>query len=108
MDEGKQPALEREPRWPAAVALLAVSSLSAALPASLAVIPHWCFLTIVIVLLVPTVVTHYRGHHDLNQWLGYIVNGVVTAAMVSSLALLIRALPTKAETPMRLLGSAAS
>src|ERR1700752_1437312 len=108
MDEGKQPALETEPRWPALVALLAVSSLSAALPASLAVIPHWYLLMFVMVLLVPTLVTHYRGHHYLNQWLGDTVNGVVTAAMVSSLALLIRALPTKDETPVRLLCSAAS
>ena len=36
------------------------------------------------------------------------MNGVVTAAMVGSLALLIRALPTRAETPVQLLCSAAS
>jgi hypothetical protein len=102
------PALEAEPRWPALVALLAVSGLSAALPASLAVIPPWPLLAVVAALLVPTIVTHRRGQHALNQWLGYAVNGVVTAAMVGSLALLLRALPTREETPVQLLRSAAS
>jgi hypothetical protein len=108
MEERKQPPLEMEPRWPVAVALLTVSGLYAALPAPLAVIPHWYLLIIVLALLVPTRLAHYRGHHDLNQRLGYVVNGVVTAAMVGSLALLIRALPTRDETPVRLLCSAAS
>jgi uncharacterized membrane protein len=102
------PALETEPRWPALVALLAVSGLSAALPASLAVIPRWPLLAVVAALLVPTIVTHQRGQHAINQGLGYAVNGVVTAAMVGSLALLIRALPTREETPVQLLRSAAS
>jgi uncharacterized membrane protein len=108
MEERKQPSLEMEPRWPVLVAFLTVSGLYAALPARLAVIPHWYLLIIVLVLLVPTRLAHYRGHHDLNQRLGYVVNGVVTAALVGSLALLIRALPTKDETPVQLLCSAAS
>ena len=108
MEEQKLPPLEVEPRWPVVVALLTVSGLYAALPVSLAVIPQWYLLIIVLALLVPTRLAHYRGHHNLNQRLGYVVNGVVTAAMVGSLALLIRALPTRAETPVQLLCSAAS
>ena len=108
MVERKQPPLEMEPRWPVAVALLTVSGLYAALPAPLALIPPWYLLIIVLALLVPTRLAHYRGHHDLNQRLGFVVNGVVTAAMVGSLALLIRALPTRDETPTQLLCSAAS
>jgi hypothetical protein len=108
MEEQKQPPLEMEPRWPVAVALLTVSGLYAALPAPLALIPPWYLLIIVLALLVPTRLAHYRGHHDLNQRLGFVVNGVVTAAMVGSLALLIRALPTRDETPTQLLCSAAS
>jgi hypothetical protein len=102
------PPLETEPRWPAIVALLAVSGLSAALPASLAVMPRWVLLVIVATLLVPSIITHQRGMHALNQTLGYVVNGVVTGAMVGSLALLISALPARAETPVQLLCSAAS
>ena len=108
MEERKQPPLEMEPRWPVAVALLTVSGLYAALPAPLALIPPWYLLIIVLALLVPTRLAHYRGYHDLNQRLGFVVNGVVTAAMVGSLALLIRALPTRDETPTQLLCSAAS
>jgi uncharacterized membrane protein len=106
--ERAQPPLETEPRWPALVALLAASGLSAALPASLAVIPRWALLVVISGLLVPTIITHRRGQHAFNQMLGYVVNGVVTAAMVGSLALLIRALPTREETPVQLLCSAAS
>jgi uncharacterized membrane protein len=106
--ERAQPPLETEPRWPALVALLAASGLSAALPASLAVIPRWSLLVVISGLLVPTIITHRRGQHAFNQMLGYVVNGVVTAAMVGSLALLIRALPTREETPVQLLCSAAS
>jgi hypothetical protein len=100
--------LEAEPRWPVLVALLAVSALSAALPASLAVMPRWVLLVLVGTLLVPTIITHRRGLHALNQTLGYVVNGVVTAAMVGSLALLIKALPTRTQTPVELLCSAVS
>jgi hypothetical protein len=106
--KSEPPPLETEPRWPALVALLAVSGLYAALPAPLAVIPHWYLLVVVSALLVPTIITHQRGKHDINQRLGYVVNGVVTAAMMGSLALLIRALPTHEETPVQLLCSAAS
>jgi hypothetical protein len=102
------PPLETEPRWPALVALVAVSGLSAALPVSLAVMPRWVLPVVVTALLVPTIITHRRGQHALNQRLGYVINGVVTAAMVGSLALLISALPTRAETPVQLLCSAAS
>jgi hypothetical protein len=108
VSDSSKPPLETEPRWPALVALLAVSALSAALPASLAVIPRWYLLIIVTALLVPTTLAHYHGKHAINQTLGYAVNGVVTAAMVGSLALLIRALPTREETPVQLLCSAAS
>jgi hypothetical protein len=84
MEEQKLPPLEMEPRWPVVVALLTVSGLYAALPVSLAVIPQWYLLIIVLALLVPTRLAHYHGHHNLNQRLGYVVNGVVTAAMVGS------------------------
>jgi hypothetical protein len=40
--------------------------------------------------------------------LGYILNAVVTIAMICSLALLIRALPAHLETPQQLLRSAAA
>ena len=97
---------ETEPRWPALVALLAVGGLYLALPNNLAIGPPWLLLALVAVLLVPTVVSHRRGHHRANRVLGLGVAGVVTVFMVLSLALLVQALPQHAESPIGLLESA--
>jgi hypothetical protein len=97
-----------EPRWPAVLALLAVGGVLLALPASLTLGPRWLVLVLVMGLLVPTVITHRRGQHTLNHILGLGVNGLVTVALVGSLALLIKALPTRQEPPEALLGSAAA
>lgn len=97
---------ETEPRWPALVALLAVGGLYLALPNSLAIGPPWLVLALVGVLLVPTVVSHRRGHHRANRVLGLGVAGIVTIFMVLSLALLVQALPQHTESPIELLESA--
>ncbi|HEX9078949.1 MAG TPA: hypothetical protein VF795_05135 [Desulfuromonadaceae bacterium] len=95
-------------RWPALFALLALGGLYAALPSSLLLGgPRWLLLAIISALIVPLVVSHYKGAHAANQVLGYVLNGVVTAAMIGSLALLIRALPSHLEKPQELLQSAA-
>ena len=96
-------------RWPAMFALLALGGLYAALPSSLLLGgSRWLLLAVVSVLIVPAVVSHYRGAHTTNQVLGYVLNGVVTAAMIISLALLVRALPLHLEKPEELLQSAAA
>ena len=97
-----------EPRWPAAVALLAVGGLRLALPEGLSVGPDWLLLGVLVALLVPTIWARVGGVHRLNQALGYVVNGVVTADMLWSLGLLIRALPGHRESPLTLLQSAAA
>jgi len=98
-----------EPRWLAALALLAIGGIIVmALPDSLTLGPRWLVLVLVGGLLVPAVISHRRGHHTLNHVLGLGVNGLVTVAMVGSLALLIKALPTRQETPEALLRSAAA
>ena len=98
-----------EPRWPALVALLGAGALYAALPSSLIVGgPRWLLLASVLVLLIPAEITHHRGDHLLNQVFGYILNGVVTVAMIASLALLIDALPEHKVNPRELLRSAAA
>jgi hypothetical protein len=71
-----------ESRWPAVVAVLAVGGIYLALPASLAVGPRWLQLVIVLILVVPTVITHRRGNHALNQILGHALAGVTTLFMV--------------------------
>jgi hypothetical protein len=99
----------REPRWPAGVAVLAIGGLYAALPVSIVLPgPRWLVLAIVTVLLLPTIVSHQIGYHYLNQVLGYLLNGVVTLALIISLALLISALGRHSITPNELMRSAAA
>ena len=60
-----------------------------------------------IVLAVPTEVTHARNLHHMNRTLGFIISGVVTLGMIASVILLVTALPQHKETPTELLISAA-
>jgi hypothetical protein len=95
-----------EPRWPALLALIAVAGLRLALPRYLVIGPDWLLLVVVLVLIVPTVTSRLRGHHRLNQVLGYMLTSIVTADMAWSLCLLLAALPARRETPRALLVSA--
>jgi hypothetical protein len=98
-----------EPRWPALVALLGAGALYAALPSSLLVGgARWFLLLSVLMLLIPAEVAHHRGNHSLNQLIGYILNSLVTLAMIASLALLIDSLPEHRVNPRELLRSAAA
>ena len=88
------------------LAVLAVGGLNTILPERLSVGPFWLLLAVVSVLLVPTVITHRTGRHDINQILGHVVLGCVTASMIWSLALLILGLPAHTESPQTLLRAA--
>src|SRR5437763_13421284 len=95
-DENSQ-RYDPEPRWPALVAVLAVGGLYTALPSSLIIGPRWAFLLIVVLMLIPTVISHYKEYHNLNRVLGFAVTGIVTVGMIASVSLLIIALPQKTE-----------
>jgi hypothetical protein len=97
-----------QPVWPAAIAVLAVGGLHLALPEPLTFGPSWLLLAVVAVLLVPILIARMRGSFDLNQKLGYVLLGVVTAAMLWSLGLLVWSLPRHTLPPLVLLRSAAS
>ena len=98
-----------EPRWPALVALVGAGALYAALPSSLVIAgPRWLLTALVVLLVVPAEVAHHRGNNSLNQIIGYILNGLVTLAMIVSLALLIQALSDHKVAPQELLRSAAA
>ena len=99
---------QREPRWPATLALLAVGGLRLALPEALSVGPSWLLLAVTAVLLVPTLWALWRGSHRVNQIMGYILVGLVTVDMLWSLGLLLGALPKHTEAPTTLLRSAAA
>jgi len=99
---------EPEPRWPAVIAVLAVGGLYAALPSSLAVGPRWLQPAIIIVLLIPTIITHHLGRMRWNRIFGHAVALTLTVFMIWSLVLLMRALPAHKEAPTTLLRSGAA
>jgi hypothetical protein len=97
-----------EPRWPAVVAVLVVGGLYAAIPSDLSVGPRWLQLACVIALVIPTIATHHRGNHRLNAILGHAMAAVNTLFLIWSLIVLVRAIPSHKEEPVKMLQSALS
>ena len=102
---------DTEPRWPAVIALVAGAGLFGVLPQYLSFGPRWLPAVIVVVLLIPTMLTHLRGHHNINRVLGLTIAAVETFFMVASLLKLIGTmvdphLALHKEPPERLLVSA--
>ena len=99
---------EREPRWPAVLAILATGGLYFVIPAALRFGQEWLLLAIVSVLLVPTILTYRTGRVRMNRIFAHMVLGTLTVSMIWSLSLLIRRLPSHADSPQELLRAAAS
>jgi len=93
-------------RWEPVLAFIATGGIAYALPDWLSIGPRWLLLTTVLLLLVPTIVTHKTGHHSINHLFGIISNAVITAFLCCSLGLLVTSLPTRKEAPSTLLISA--
>ena len=89
------------------VALLAVAALRLALPQALSVGPDWAMVVVVPLLLAPTIWLHRAGRYRANEIAGYLVSGVLTADLITSLGLLIARLPAHQESPKELLTAAA-
>ncbi len=94
-----------EPRGQAVAAVLAIGTIYLALPRNLVVGPIWLLPTVIVVLLVPTVVSHRMGKLSLNRILGFIINGITTLALIGSVTLLVRVLPAHRESPLQLVRS---
>jgi hypothetical protein len=94
-----------EPRWQALLAALSVGGIYVALPRHLIVGPIWLLPTLIVVLLIPTVVSHRTGRRSVNRVLGILINGITTMALIASVVLLVRSLPLREESPMKLLFS---
>ena len=94
-----------EPRWQAILALLAIGGIYLALPRDLVIGPIWLVPAVIVVLLVPTVVSHRVGGQSVNRSLGIIISGITTLALIGSVILLVRTLPTQRESPLQLLRS---
>ena len=82
-----------------------IGTIYLALPRNLVVGPIWLLPTVIVVLLVPTVVSHRMGKLSLNRILGFIINGITTLALIGSVILLVRVLPTHRESPLQLVRS---
>ncbi len=94
-----------EPRWQAVLAFVAIGAIYLALPSNLVFGPIWFLPTLIVVLIIPTVMSHRTGNRSLNRLLGIVINGITTIALIGSVALLVRALPSHRESPLRLLFS---
>src|SRR5881396_456027 len=105
MSDSAQHIDKPEPRGQALLAFLAIGAIYLALPRNLIVGPIWLLPTMIVGLLVPTVVSHRVGKHSLNRILGFIINGITTLALIGSVILLVRALPSHRESPLQLLRS---
>ena len=86
---GDEPTRGVFPRWPAAVALLAIGALYAVLSEGLTLGPRAFLLGLVAVLLVHLMSAHLRGSHRLARWFGLGMVGIVTVAVVVSAFLLV-------------------
>ena len=96
-----------EPRWQAALAFIAVAAIYLALPRNLVVGPTWLLPTLILILLIPTVLTHRTGPVSLNRILGFAISTLITLALIGSVVLLVHSLPSHKESPARLLFSSA-
>ena len=92
-----------EPRGQAVLAVLAIGAIYLALPRNLVLGPIWLLPTLIVILLVPTVLSHRMGRYSLNRTLGMIINGITTLALIGSVILLVRTLPAHRSSPLQLL-----
>jgi hypothetical protein len=103
-----KPAHPAQPVWPAIVAIFAVGGLYLSLPPSLTIGPSWMLLAVSSVLIIPVTIARMRGSWLLNQVLGYLLLGVVTAFMLWSLTSLVRSLMSHQIAPSILLRAASA
>jgi len=105
LPEAKDP----EPRWPAALAVLAVMAMYFfALPQKLTLGPAWLMPCVIGLLLLPTAISHQTGRHQLNVVFGTMMLGFLTLFIIASIAKLVYHLPRHDEAPVQMLISAAS
>ncbi len=95
-----------EPRWPATIAIVAVSILYYVVPEQLTVGPGWLLLVLTTMLLIPAMIFHRIGMAQLNEIFAYVSLSVITLALVASLTLLVMRLPTHKDPPLELLRAA--
>src|SRR5205823_338048 len=96
-----------EPRWPAAVTVLAAVGLHFALPAPLRTGPPWVGAGLVLALVACGLWAAHTGRTQVNQRLGYVLATVLTIGLVFGVTRLVFSLAAHLESPALLLRSAA-
>ena len=81
------------PRWPAAIAVLAIGGIYFLVPERLSPGPRWLLLLVEAAFLIPLNLARRRGYHDLTRGLALAITGTVTAAVIVSAGFLIVLLP---------------
>src|SRR6266481_6747820 len=79
------------------LAMAAVGGVYLDLPRELVIGPTWLLLTVIAVLLAPTIVTHRIGRHSFSHSLGIVNNGIISRSSVQSVCLLGRRHRTKSR-----------
>ena len=87
------------PRWPGAASLLVVGVVYAVLREDLTLAPSFVLLVLVAVLLVPLFYAQLRGRHHLSHLLGLALTTLATAAVGTSVVLLVVFLSTQPVPP---------
>jgi hypothetical protein len=90
------------------LAALATGGLYFALPERLSAGPRWMLLVVILCLLIPNMLAAKAGRFRVNYFLGMTISGVITAAMIFSLSVLIAGLPGKLESAPDLFRGAAA
>ena len=92
-------AARGQPRWPGAASLLVIGVVYAVLREDLRVAPSFLVLVLVAVLLVPLFYAQLRGRYHLSHLLGLTLTTLATAAVGTSVVLLVIFLSTQPVAP---------
>jgi hypothetical protein len=79
----------RIPRWSFLIAILIIGVLLASLPEMLTVGPSWIIPVVSFIFLIPLIYTVTRGHHAFTRLLTFIIIGIMTLGLISSVTFLI-------------------
>ena len=95
-----------EPRWPAALAVMAAAVLPFALPNELNLVAPWALAATVALTVAAAYAARRRGHQFANEWLSYAAVTILTLGLAFALATIVLTLPHHTEPAKELLQSA--
>ncbi len=91
------------PRWPAAVAILSIGASYIALSEYVTFGPRLWLPGLVLVLVVPLLIAHARGHYRLARRISFVLLGVVTVSVVLRVFFLLTTLSGRGASALSVL-----